>query len=529
MKKTTKSVSLDEQSFEEIVNCGGIYVDKTKAMYEVFGRGKYFFIARPRRFGKSLLCSTLNALFSGKKKLFEGTWIHESDWEWRAHPVIHLDMAKISHASATGESFSVNLLRVIKNIAHDNGIDDIDSDDPGGCFDELLRLLYKRDAVPVAVIIDEYDKPLLDVIGNADAYHKIQAVLSAFYVQLKSNSPYLRFVFLTGIGKFSKTSIFSGLNNLNDVSMDPRTAELCGFTDAEIRTQYAGHLAALAERYGMSVDAMMDELRRLYNGYSFGLDDLTGPVGSVYNPFCINHVLASRQLSKKWFASANPSFLIKLIEKHDFKNVSPEALRVSLYELEAIFDYDQLSIGALLFFSGYLTMRSYDREHEQLLLDYPNAEVAQAFSRALVPAFMHQPLSAFQPIMHAVGDCFREESFEQLKDLLNQLLSFIPYEMVTTTEAYFQTVFFLLFNAFALRTVGEEMTNRGRSDLVVLLPHAVFIIELKLDLRAYDALQQIRDRGYDERYRGGSRRVYRIGVSLERAKRVVTDLVWERV
>jgi len=297
MSSRMQLICLDEQSFSQIREKKGVYVDKTRIMYDVFRDGKYFFISRPRRFGKSLLCSTLAALFSGKRDLFKGLWIEQSDWEWQSYPVIHLNMGEVASPTHSAEKVEAGLMLLLQGVARQYAVEVIQTTVLELYFGQLIKKLFEKTGQRVVVIIDEYDKPLLDVIHEKDQYPRIHDVLRGFYSQLKNNSEFLRFVLLTGVFKFAKTSVFSGLNNIKDVTFDPKAAELLGYTEQELQDYFAEHLASLASGYKKTMPEMLEILREKYNGYSFGINDMVGNiVGSVYNPFALNYVLNEQQL-----------------------------------------------------------------------------------------------------------------------------------------------------------------------------------------------------------------------------------------
>lgn len=523
-------ICIDEQSFSKIREKNGVYVDKTKIMYNCFKDGTYFFISRPRRFGKSLLCSTAAALFAGRKELFKGLWIEESDWAWDTHPVIHLDMTKAASAAYDATKVEAALMVVLRGIARDYEVSGLESSEAGSYFGELLKKLHKKTGKQVVVIVDEYDKPLLDVILKAENYKSIHEVLRNFYAQLKANSDHLRFVLLTGVFKFAQTSIFSGLNNLIDLTFLPGAAELLGYTEQEIKDNFPEHLENLAQGYKKTTPEMLVALKEKYNGYSFGVDDKAGCViGSVYNPFAINYVFHQQQLIEQWFASGTPTLLIDKLKSQSFAGIDTSELRIKLGVLKNSYNPDEITSLSLLYYAGYVTIKNYLPQSGLLVLDFPNAEVAQSLSLYLLPQITEKRLSAFGLITEKINTLLYDQDLSDLKDLFNQALAQLPYHMFGTQESYYQTVFYLLLNASSVITFAEDMSNRGRADITVLLPKAVYIFELKMNQPAAVGIEQIKERGYAEKYRTPARQVYLIGIELSKAKRVIKDLIFEKL
>ncbi len=520
----------DEQHFPDIRAKNGVYVDKTRIMYDLFKDGKYFFISRPRRFGKSLLCSTVAALFAGKKDLFKGLWIEKSDWEWQAHPVIHLDMTKASSPTNLAQNVIDSVLLLLKVVAEQNGISGITASSYESYFSELIRLLYEKTWQRVVVIIDEYDKPLLDVVDHKERYQAIQEVLRGLYGQLKAASEHLRFVFLTGVFKFAKTSVFSGLNNLNDLTFNPRACELLGYTEQELKDYFPEHLKNLSAGYKKTEAEMLEELAEQYNGYAFGVDDKQGAVvGSVYNPFAMNYVFSEQQLLKKWFVSATPTFLLQKLKQQSFSGIDHSELVVDFGLLQDSCSPDNIQALMLLYYAGYVTLKAYNSRQEKVTLDYPNAEVAQALSKSLLAEITQKPLTSFGILTSNINDALYDERLSEFKDIFNQGLAQVPYHLFGTHESYYQSMLFMLLNASSVVTVAEDMTNRGRADITVLLSKTVYIFELKVNQPTDVALQQIKARNYAEKYRHLGRKIYAVGITLSSSDRIIEALAYEDI
>jgi hypothetical protein len=526
-----KPIFTGESFFENVRKDGGVYIDKTEHIYNIFNQRGYYFLSRPRRFGKSLLCSTIAALFRGEKELFEGLWI-ENHWDFsQVHPVIHLDMTKASNTAEPIEKVSEKLVAQLQNIAEQYDAIATYSDSPDLFFSQLLRNLHKKTGQQVVVIIDEYDKPMLDVINDPEKFSGIQNIVRSFYSQLKASAEHLHLVFLTGICKFTKTSIFSGLNNITDISLSPRAAELVGFTEEEIDKNFGPHIERLARENDISVEQARLTLRQKYNGYTFGLHLTHGPVGKVYNPFAINNAMNEGMFVERWFASGNPSMLITLLKKHNFLGVSPDSMALTLSKLELASNPLELKPTALLYFSGYLTIKDFEPRSKTLILGFPNNEVAQCLTEVLLPSLMNPNVdeSLFTPYFGPLRTAVEEEEFEKVQDLINGILSHVAFAMMEHRERYYQLVLFLLFNAAHLRTSAEVMNNLGRSDLEICLPDKVIVIELKVGSSADKALEQAKDRGYANKYLASGKKIFLMGVVVGQTRREIEELVVERV
>jgi hypothetical protein len=524
-----KPILTGESSFKNVRERGGVYVDKTEQIYKIFQNPGYYFLSRPRRFGKSLLCSTVASLFRGEKELFEGLWI-ENHWDFsQVHPVIHLDMTKISNAVESVEKANEKLVVQLQNTAEQYNITDVHSDSPDLFFSQLLRKLHQKTGKQVVVIIDEYDKPMLDVISNSEKFSGVQGILRAFYSQLKASSEHLHLVFLTGICKFAKTSIFSGLNNIKDLSFLPRAAEIVGFTEKEIRATYPDYLALLSKKYSVTPDEMMKELQSLYNGYTFGLDVVDGPVGKVYNSFAINNAFDDCMLMYRWFESGNPSHLIELLKDTNFEDLEPTNMQLPLSELALTGSIGTLRPLTLLYFAGYITIDSYDRDEDILYFAFPNKEVAYSLTKLLMPMLMTVERTTLSRLMIQLRNTVKKEQFKALKEALNTILSHMTYAMMEHRERYYQLILFLVFNAAELQTRSEVMNNLGRSDLEIILPDKVIVIELKVGKSAAQALAQAKDRGYANKHLSSGKKVFLMGVAVGQTRREIEELVIERV
>lgn len=359
------------QSFKTIRRENFLYVDKTKHMYDLVSgeKGRYFFLSRPRRFGKSLLISTLKELFLGNKQLFEGLWISKTDYAWQKYPVIHLDFSAV--ASSTPDELRVNLSWELDQIGKSHGIDVSAAPSPDAKLKHLIAQLAQD--VGVVVLIDEYDKPLLEHVNDIEVMRKVQAVLRNFYATVKAAGEQIQFVFMTGVTKFSKTSVFSGMNNLIDLTLSQDAAELLGYTDVEIDRYFQPHMQEIAIEQRVSIADIKNAMRHWYNGYQFSEEPKT-----VYNPFSVLMYLLSKRLRNYWFESGTPSFLVNLIRAKQYNIEDVDHTEVHVDSLTS-FEIDTMRLIPLLLQTGYLTIKSYDPETRNYLLGYPNEETKASF------------------------------------------------------------------------------------------------------------------------------------------------------
>jgi hypothetical protein len=531
-------ICIDLKEFKTIRHHGGVYVDKTKHIYDIFGKGTYFFLARPRRFGKSLLCSTLAELFSGNRELFKGLWIDQRSWEWAKHPVIRLDMSSAAGKTSTVADVRTKIVNLLQSNATALGLKHIDLAVPSTMFNQLIARAKELYGQNVVVIIDEYDKPLLDVIDDPERRKEMHKELSDLYSQLKPAEENLRCVLITGVFKFTQTSIFSGLNNLNDITFDPNAAAVVGYTEEEVRHFFAEHLAALAGVHGTSVDEMMKQLRYMYNGYNFGVNIANHQVGeAVFNSFAINYVFAKQQLLDVWFESGTPTALVKKLVAEELQSLMPSQLRVGFKRLKQSCYPDDLLTGLLLYYAGYLTIKSSGGTvlNAILTLDFPNATVATAFSDALLPVITQLQDAAVSRLVVALQNALCGEQLDQLQQLLNDALANVSYTLLPKAderparENMYQVIFTILFTACGVRVTTEEHTNRGRIDMVLEIEDIVYVLELKMDQPAAVAMTQIKEKEYPAKFRHTGKKLYAVGIAINSATRSVAEVLWQQL
>ncbi len=508
---TLPKLPIGISSFEVLRTRENVYVDKTALIYRLVTEGLYYFLSRPRRFGKSLLVSTLKCLFEGRRELFDGLWIAQhGDWDWQPHPVVHLDFNEISHD--TPENFALDLQRALLNVAQAYQVDLVE---PllKGQFKELLLKLQHSTGQPVVVLIDEYDKPIIDHLGQGESRLQIaeanRAIQKQFFGVLKGGTvmDILRLVFITGISRFSRVSIFSELNNLIDLTMHARYATLLGYTHEEVARDFASHLERFAASLDISHAILMKRFEDYYNGYRFSKKVVT-----VYNPFSTLRALDEQDFGQYWFETGTPTFLVNLLWEKTFPLPQIEALQ-STENVFASYDIRQLSPEALLFQTGYVTIK--DVQGRLYTFGYPNLEVKNAFLEMLLHAWLGRAREPGDARFLLLAQYLQEENFASFFETVQAIFASIPYDIQTKRdEAYYHTLFYLMVSASGVWARSSPLTCRGRIDLVVELPDKVYIIEFKCNQSAEVALQQIQEQGYADPYRQSGKRILLMGINF---------------
>ena len=517
------------QAFERIVQEGYVYVDKTDLIYQLT-QGSIYFLSRPRRFGKSLLVSTLENYYLGKKELFKGLKIDALEKDWKTYPVFHLDFNSDNFMNA-------NTLQatLAKFVSDGEKLYHVDADfnlSLGRRFAEVLKAAHQQTGLRCVVLIDEYDKPLLDVMGLPEMIRQNNVditletynrnILKAFYSTFKLADADLQFVLLTGVTKFSQISVFSGFNQPNDISMSPQFEALCGITDEELELYFHSVIQKLADNYGYSYDEMRVILRRQFDGYHF-----SGRMKGVYNPFSILNTFFNMDMRDYWFKTGTPTYLVRLLQDNQ-ENLSD--LTGKYYDESEFVDYraDKEKPLPMIYQSGYLTIKDYDREMRTYLLDFPNDEVKNGFVTMTANSYFATKEDAGSWVRSAVVALKRGE-LEKFKTLFASFLASIPYtarrkENETEKERYFTYTLYLIFRiASCYITYIEKEQSYGRLDCCVETPKYVYIFEFKLDGSAKDALQQIDDRGYANEFQSSGKAIYKIGVNISSETGTVAD------
>ena len=502
------------QTFSELVNKHYLYIDKTEYVYRMaHGNSKYLFLSRPRRFGKSLLTSTLHAYFEGREELFKGLAIEQSETEWTPYPVLHFDMSLSKHADRD------MLNRYLHSILEDNekrlGIEPRDTVDVNVRLKNLIMDTCAKTGRQVVVLIDEYDAPLLDVMHEEKDLPVLRNVMRNFYSPLKACDPYLRFVFLTGITKFSQLSIFSELNNIQNISMLPEYAAVCGITQEEMETQMDKDLDVLASRLELTREETLQQLKDNYDGYHF-----TWPSPDIYNPFSLLNAFSEGRLNSYWFGSGTPTYLIEMLKRFD---VSPSEIggRETMAE-----DFDaptehMTDITPLLYQSGYLTIKDYDGFSGLFNLDIPNREIRIGLYRSLLPHYIQGSKIPGNTVIAKMSASIRRGHMEEALQLLQTFLSTLPYAGQPMQEAHYQQLFFVVFSLLGVHVDIEVRTTHGRVDMVMRTADTLYLVELKLNQSAEAAMNQIDLKQYPERFALCGLPVVKVGINFDKEKRTI--------
>ncbi len=504
------------QSFRKIREGGYLYIDKTRYVYELATQSGYYFLSRPRRFGKSLLVSTFKELFEGCKELFKGLWI-EDHWNWeKTNPVLYIPFSSLGYKDLGLERA---LHRHLDKIIEARGFD-VEEESLSQKFEELLKAFAQTEG-RVVLLIDEYDKPIIDYLGEEIAQAKEnQQILKNFYSVIKDSDPYIRMVFITGVSKFSRVSIFSDLNNLNDITMSPRHSVLLGYTQSELEHFFAGYLSSFAKENDMDEEQALSAIKNWYNGYSWDGKNF------VYNPFSVLLLFYNGMFSNYWFNTATPTFLLKLIRKEIYYDF--DGIKVGTTAFDS-FDLEHLNIEALLFQTGYLTIKEYDVKRRLYTLGYPNQEVKESMLEYLVDTFSEVPHTQVRSYAFEVADALEQEDLTKVREIFNVLLYSLPHQLHQETEKFYHAIIHLFFKYMDLDVHSEVNTARGRADTIVIFDDKVYCFEFKLNQSAHEALEQIKNRGYADKYRDTGKKIILIGVNFSTEKREVEEFAVEVV
>ena len=501
-----KKLPIGLQDFGELRRGEFLYVDKTQHLYQLTTEGKYYFLSRPRRFGKSLLVSTLSELFQGNQALFEGLWIHDR-WDWsKTHPVLDFRFNKSGYKVSGLETF---LYEELADRAQAHGITLKKSSYPAQ-LEELIVGLSKQYG-QVVVLIDEYDKPILDYLHDIPQAKAHREVLKNFYSVLKPLDPHLRFVLLTGVSKFSRVSIFSELNNLKDLTIHSQYATLLGYTQSELEHYFADRIDQLAPDFG-GQEALLTQIKQWYNGYSWDAKHY------VYNPFSILSFFDRASFENFWFETGTPTFLVKLLKReqqYDFEQVLASAAALGSFEL------DRLHPLTLLFQTGYLTIQSKDEDMAYTLV-YPNKEVRHSLLQHLLGEYVEESPSDTYIRAKQMKDALRKEDLEAFVEGLNSLFASIPYQIfIADKEAYYHSITFLALSLMGSFIQVEVSQAKGQPDAVVHLEQVIYVLEFKLDKSAEAALAQIQEKGYAQPYLGQGKTVRAVGLNFSSSQKAL--------
>ena len=516
------------QDFEKIRTGGYLYIDKTEHVYRLASEGSYYFLSRPRRFGKSLLLSTIKALFLGKRELFKGLAIDQKeDWDWAVHPVLHLDLNTEKYDKPEVLHDRINLF--LEENEQIYGKREAERS-LGTRFEGIIKRAYEKTGQRVVILVDEYDKPLLQAIGNRELQDEYRGTLKGFYGALKSMDGCIKFAMLTGVTKFGKVSVFSDLNNLMDISMLNKYHNICGITEEELLRTFDDNINELAENNGMEREECIDKLRRMYDGYHFNHLSKEG----IYNPFSVLNTFNSLEFGSYWFETGTPTYLVELLRRHYYDLEEMATSEVTSDVINSI-DAESTNPIPVIYQSGYLTIKGYKERFKKYILGFPNEEVAEGFIKYLAPFYLdnREKRSVFD--IEKFFDDVEAGKPEQFLSRLKSLFASAPYDSVKgDKENHFQNMMWVVFKMMGFYSQTEYHTSDGRIDLLVETPQYRYIMEFKLDGTAEEALQQIKDKNYQLQFFGDALatkkdqgKTYIIGVNFSKETRTIDRWVIE--
>lgn len=505
------------QDFVKLRQGGFAYVDKTKFVYKLADEGSYYFLSRPRRFGKSLFLSTLEAYFLGRKELFEGLAIYDMEKEWKSHPIFYIDLNTAnfrdenslyevlnSHVSVWEEMYGARKYETTLALR----------------FKGVIARAAEKEGRGVVILIDEYDKPILQTLRNQELQEKHRSLLKSFYSVLKTQDRYIRFAFITGVTKFGKVSVFSDLNNLMDISMDQRYISICGMTQDELLYNFREGIEQLGEAYGDTEEETLNKLKIRYDGYHFEEDTV-----GIYNPFSVLNTLAKLRYKDYWFETGTPTFLVDLLKMHNYRLLDITREKVSGDVINSV---DSMSTNPIpvIYQSGYLTIKGYDERFKKYRLGFPNKEVEEGFLNFLLPLYTSAGNNSPFMVDEFVQDV-ESGNPERFMQRMKAFFADTSYQVVGNAELYFQNAMYLVFKIMGFYTQVERPTSDGRIDAVIQTPDYIYIIECKLDRTADEALRQINDSDYAAPFAMDKRRIYKIGVNFSSQTRGVEQWIIE--
>ena len=505
------------QTFSKIREGNYLYIDKTEYVYRMtHSASSYMFLSRPRRFGKSLLTSTLHSYFSGRKEQFHGLAMEKLEKEWTEYPVLHFDMSTAKHADSEQLLQELNL----KLYGYEQIYGRLEEEvNPNQRLMGLIKRAYEQTGKKVVVLIDEYDAPLLDVVHERENLDVLRNIMRNFYSPLKACDPYLRYVFLTGITKFSQLSIFSELNNIKNISMDEPYAAICGISEDEIRLQMKDDLGGLAKKLEITPEEALMKLKENYDGYHF-----TSPSPDIYNPFSLLNAFADGKFGSYWFGSGTPTYLVKMLNKFGVKpsEIGRRQLKSSVFDAPTETMTDAVP---LLYQSGYITIKDYNKMLDLYTLDIPNKEVRLGLMESLLPYYVNNKTPEATTMVAYLFYDIQNGDMDAALHRLQEFLSTIPYCDNTRFEGHYQQVFYIIFSLLGYYVDVEVRTPRGRVDIVLRTKTTLYVMELKLDKSAGEAMEQIDLKNYPERFALCGLPVVKVAVSFDSERCTIGD--WE--
>jgi hypothetical protein len=526
MEETRIKYPVGCQDFEKIRKQCMLYVDKTAIMYELVNSYDYVFLSRPRRFGKSLLTSTLHYYLAGRKDLFTGLAIEKLEKDWIQYPVLHFDLSRTKELTPRGLRQALN--RMLNK--YDEIFDVTTSGTPGERMDELIQTAYRKTGHPAVVLIDEYDAPVMDALYEPERLAAVRKVMRNFYTSLKANDSILKFVFITGVSTFSQMGIFSELNNLKKITNDDKYAAICGITEQELKDNFVQGIDALAAEKKVSRDDILARLKDKYDGYHF-----TKSLVDVYNPFSLLNAFDEKNLNNYWFDSGTSTALIRALKQYigDFE-IALEEIDAGKWVKQVDFMNsleDNRDILPLLYQSGYITIKSYDLDMERYTLGVPNEEVRTGLYRNLLPLYTQASVKEVVNYVDEASKSLREGNIEKGLEIVRSLLKSIPYgkndtkifQDLQTTEQYYHALFHVIFRMLNGMVTSEVRNSTGATDVVITTPKNIYVVEIKINASPTIALKQIDQKGYAVPFMADSRAVYKVGVKFSTKERIISD------
>lgn len=503
------------QNFEKIRTEDFLYVDKTAEIYKLAKEGRYYFLSRPRRFGKSLLVSTMEAYFSGRKELFSGLAIEKLETEWKQHPVLHLDLSGVSYT----DEFVLERVFSDKLAKWETLYGAVNTSDILGLrFKEVIEAAYNKTGNQVAILIDEYDKPIIDNLGNEPTLSHLRSTLQGFYSVMKSMDARIRFGFLTGVTKIGKMSVFSGLNNLNDISMIPDYVDICGVSETELHEYFDESISELSSANEMSKEECYVKLKSMYDGYHFCEDSI-----GIYNPFSLLNTFQNKKFREYWFETGTPGFLVEVMRKTSFDVTTLENQTVDstlMSNADAIFE----NPVPYLFQSGYLTITGYNDMFRLYQLGFPNQEVKNGFLNCLLKYYVPMsPDMSGTTLIYQLWHSITEGNPKSFMQILSSLFANTSCQIQGETEKDFQYAMYIISALLGEYVQVGRTTSNGRIDLIIQTKEFIYIFELKVNADADVALRQIDEKGYARPFEGDSRKLFKIGINFSTATRRIED------
>lgn len=509
------------QVFDKIRTNGMVYVDKTEMIYHLVTHGEYYFLSRPRRFGKSLLISTLEAYFKGKKELFKGLAIERLEKDWVDYPVLHLDFNGGNYVSA--DYLKNKLVLMLSNWEEEYGRNPNEVE-PEDRFAGIIKRACEKAGKPVVILVDEYDKPLLQNLSNETIHNQLRDMMKAFFSQLKSQDRYIRFAFLTGVTKFSKVSVFSDLNNLKDITLSTLYETICGISQDEVDCYFTQPLQEMADANGYTFEEAKRKLAEKYDGYHF-----SRKLTDMYNPFSLLNAFSELSYNSFWFGTGTPTFLIELLRNND---IAIDELGNMLMSGDELGNVDGVlkNPTSVLFQSGYLTIKEYNSEEDLYILGFPNQEVTDGFFKILLPFYANVNAGSVSGTIFRLRNAILKADIDTFMLILQSFFAGYDYSLIPRhdLERHYQNVIYAVCKLIGLRVKAEYHTSYGRIDMLIETKDSVFIFEFKLNVKSTSiALRQIEHKNYATQFAADTRKVYRIGVNFDSAIRGIKD--WQVV